>query len=153
MLQVIEKDLLDIDEGLIVHQVNCRGRMGAGVAGQLKEKYPVIYKKYIEVYNEFINSGETMKLLGTFQIVPINTKLKVVNAFTQFNFGYDGKLYTDYSAIESGFKTLKLVNIKKLPVYIPYKYGSGLAGGNFDKVSKIIHSVYPEVIVCHRKGD
>ena len=153
MLKVIEKDLLEIDEGLIVHQVNCRGTMGSGVAGQLKLKYPQIYKKYIELYNQFIDSGETIKLLGTFQIVPINAKLKIVNAFTQFNFGYDGKLYTEYSAIEEVFKTLKIINYKKLPVYIPYRYGSNLGGGDFNIVSEIIEDEYPEVIICRRKGD
>jgi hypothetical protein len=153
MLSVIEKDILDIDEGLIVHQVNCRGKMGTGLAGSLRTKYPAIYKKYIELYNSYLESGETIKILGTSQIVPISTKLKVVNAFTQFNYGYDGKQYTDYDAIEEVFTRLKIVNLKKLPVYIPYQYGSGLGGGNFKVISEIIESVYPETIICKRKDD
>lgn len=153
MLRVIEKNILDIDEGMIVHQVNCRGKMGAGLAGQIRTKYPQVYKKYIELYNNYIDSGETIKILGTAQIVPVNTNLKVVNAFTQFNYGYDGKQYTNYDAIEEVFCRLKLVNIKKIPVYIPYQYGCGLGGGNFSVVSEIIEKVYPEVIVCRLKEE
>ena len=153
MLSVIEKDLLDITEGMVVHQVNCRGRMGNGVAAPLRVNYPIIYKKYIELYNEYLESGETIKILGTAQIVPISDKLRIVNAFTQFNYGYDGKLYTNYEAIREVFTRLKLVNIKKTPVYIPYKYGSGLGGANFSLVQQVIESVYPEVIVCKRLGD
>lgn len=141
MLQVISKDIIDVTEGMIVHQVNCRGKMGSGLAGQLRTKYPAIYKKYIELYNSYIESGETIKILGTAQIVPISEKLRIINAFTQFNYGYDGKLYTDYGAIEEVFARLKLINIKKTPIYIPYKYGSGLGGGNWDLVQKVIHRV------------
>jgi len=153
MLQVINKDIIDVTEGMIVHQVNCRGKMGSGLAGQLRLKYPVIYKKYIELYNSYIESGETIKILGTAQIVPISEKLRIINAFTQFNYGYDGKLYTDYGAIEEVFARLKIINIKKTQIYVPYKYGSGLGGGNWDLVQKVIHKVYPEVIVCKRDQD
>lgn len=153
MLNVIEGDLLKIEDGIIVHQVNCRGRMGSGLAGQLKAKYPSIYVNYIARYNEFINSGETTKLLGTIQLVNITTKLKIGNAFTQFNYGYDGKLYTNYDAIEEAFTKLKIVNIKKIPVYIPYKYGSALGGGDWKTVENIISNTYPEVTVVKRIGD
>lgn len=153
MLSVIEKDILDVVDGMVVHQVNCRGKMGTGLAGQLRTKYPNIYKKYIDLYNEYLESGETIKILGTAQIIPISEKLRIVNAFTQFNYGYDGKLYTNYDAIREVFSRLKIVNVKKTPVYIPYQYGSGLGGGNWTVVQQVIESVYPEVIVCKRVGD
>lgn len=153
MLSVIEKDILDITDGMVVHQVNCRGKMGTGLAGQLRTKYPNIYKKYIELYTEYLESGETIKILGTAQIIPISEKLRIVNAFTQFNYGYDKKQYTNYDAIREVFSRLKIVNIKKTPVYIPYQYGCGLGGANWTVVQQAIESVYPEVIVCKRVGD
>lgn len=153
MLKVIEGDLLNIDEGIIVHQVNCRGKMGSGLAGQLRTKYPTIYTSYMNKYNEFLMSGETMPLLGTIQLVNITAKLKIGNAFTQFNYGYDGKLYTNYDAIKKAFSHLKLVNIRSIPVYIPYQYGSNLGGGRWETVNEIIAEAYPNVIVVRRTGD
>lgn len=32
----------------IAHQVNCRGKMGSGVALAIKQKYPEVYQKYSE---------------------------------------------------------------------------------------------------------
>ena len=37
MIYEVKKDLLT-SEGIIAHQVNCKGVMGAGVAKQIKEK-------------------------------------------------------------------------------------------------------------------
>ena len=37
MIYEVKKDLLT-SEGIIAHQANCRGVMGAGVAKQIKEK-------------------------------------------------------------------------------------------------------------------
>ena len=39
-------DLLSSKERIIVHQVNCRGVMGAGIAKQIKEKWPDVYTSY-----------------------------------------------------------------------------------------------------------
>ncbi|MCK9428423.1 MAG: macro domain-containing protein [Candidatus Omnitrophica bacterium] len=153
MLEEIEKDITLIDEGFIVHQVNCRGRMGSGVAGQLRKKYPIIFNGYSKVIKDYYNNGEADAILGTNNIVTINDNLKIVNAFMQYDYGYDGKLYTSYEAIKSCFTFLKLVNIKHKPVYIPFKIGCGLGGGDWKTVESIIFSVYPEVIVCRRSGD
>lgn len=37
---VLEGNLLDAPFQFIAHQVNCRGVMGAGLAKQIKQKYP-----------------------------------------------------------------------------------------------------------------
>lgn len=45
-VKVIDGDLLTTNANYICHQVNCQGRMGSGVARQIREKYPTVYQWY-----------------------------------------------------------------------------------------------------------
>lgn len=148
MLNVIEKDITTIDSGIIAHQVNCRGKMGSGIAGALRSKYPCIFAPYSKIIRSYIASGEKEPILGTVNLVPVSSALRVANMFTQYDYGYDGGLYTNYDAIESAFKRLKMVNYRNLPVAIPYLLGCGLGGGDWNIVSEIIVDIMPDIIVC-----
>lgn len=46
MIKTVEGNILDAEEDIICHQVNCKGVMGAGLAKQIKSKYPNVYKDY-----------------------------------------------------------------------------------------------------------
>jgi O-acetyl-ADP-ribose deacetylase (regulator of RNase III) len=46
VMQIISADILSIDSGIITHQVNCRGVMGAGLAKALRKRYPAIFPEY-----------------------------------------------------------------------------------------------------------
>ena len=37
MIEYIKGDILNVTEGIIVQQVNCKGVMGAGLAKEIKE--------------------------------------------------------------------------------------------------------------------
>lgn len=50
LTQIVHGNLLDIESGIIAHQVNCKGVMGAGLAKQIRLKYPIVYQAYIEWY-------------------------------------------------------------------------------------------------------
>lgn len=52
MLKVIEGDILTVTHGIIAHQCNCRGVMGAGLALQVRNKYSKVYSEYIDAYKE-----------------------------------------------------------------------------------------------------
>lgn len=39
-------DILTSTADVICHQVNCKGVMGAGLAKQIKQKYPAVFKLY-----------------------------------------------------------------------------------------------------------
>ena len=43
MTTLINGNLLDVQQGIIVHQVNCRKVAGAGLAKQIREKWPEWY--------------------------------------------------------------------------------------------------------------
>jgi len=144
-MNVIEGNLLDIETGIIVHQVNCLGVMGKGLAAQIRARYPSVYKSYHKLCHSKLVEGREGELLGTVQLVSIKDAppLRVANLFGQLKYGMSG-VYTNYDAIQSGLEKIRLVNIKKLPVYIPFKIGAGLAGGEWEVIKSIIVDVIPE---------
>jgi hypothetical protein len=148
-MQIITKDILTIDKGIICHQVNCQGVMGVGLAFDIKRKYPEVYKKYRQSCNEVDKSSE---LLGTNYNVSINDNLIICNMFAQDYYGRD-KRYTDYVAFEECLKILLSSilchNINKL-VYFPYKIGCNNAGGDWDIISKLIEQYITEAIICKK---
>ena len=48
MIKYIKGDILNVTEGIIVQQVNCFGVMGAGLAKQIRDKWPSVYDTKIE---------------------------------------------------------------------------------------------------------
>ena len=139
-MKKITGDLIELAKqkqfDVIVHGCNCFCKMGSGIAKQIAEKFPAAYdedKKTI--------SGDRKKL-GTITYAFMKGEgVYVVNAYTQFNYGYDGEQYVDYDAIRSCFKKIKqkfgMKMGRKLRFGIP-KIGCGLAGGDWEIVSKII---------------
>lgn len=157
-MQVIIKDLLSIEKGILCHQTNCKGVMGAGVARQIAIKWPSVERAYIKYCNTARHP------LGTVQIVEITSDLFVANIFGQNFYGTKFGPPTNYEAVETAFRNLsKTISAAKhntfsldifgLDIYIPYKMGCGLGGGNWDKYLEIITSIFPDVIVCKREGD
>lgn len=144
MIKVVKGDVFKSDATFVLHQVNCQGVMGSGVAKQVKEKFPNVFFAYINRCDAF--SPKT--LLGTAQLVETakdyGTKfLGIFNLFSQEKYGYDGKRYTDYSALR---KCLFIVNetcrefntTDKPTVAIPYLMGCDRGGGDWETVCKII---------------
>ena len=46
MIEIIEGNLFDTDAKFICHQVNCMGKMGSGVALQVRQRFPHVYEEY-----------------------------------------------------------------------------------------------------------
>ena len=64
----------------------------------------------------------------------------VVNIFAQKNFGYDGKCYTNYSALRKGLETVR-DNNKEDCIAIPYLMGCHRGGGDWNIVSSMIEEI------------
>jgi O-acetyl-ADP-ribose deacetylase (regulator of RNase III) len=128
----IQGDLFDTDAPVIVHGCNCQGVMGAGVAKIVKDKWPHVYKKYVEL----VSKKSAMGLLGTYQVVPTDKQF-IVNAFTQLKPG-SGK-QVSYDAIDQITKDLngKFYQAGIHRVAMPM-IGAGLAGGNWNIIRTII---------------
>ena len=142
-MKVIKGDLIkhaiDGKFDVIIHGCNCFCTMGAGIAKQIKNEFP-------EAYNADLNTtkGDKNKL-GTISSAAINKNgiiLTVVNGYTQYNWRGSGIL-VDYDAIRSVFKHVKLI-YSGMRIGYP-KIGAGLAGGDWEIISKII----PQISLTH----
>lgn len=144
-IKIIDGDLFHTSAPVICHQVNCKGKMGSGVAKQIREKYPVAYESYRLLYNS--EKNDTAKLLGHIQWCYCkddqmeNGVRTIINMFAQDRYGYDGKCYTDYRAFEYCLEQIKGVVLTNETIAMPYKIGCGLAGGDWNIIYGLIDRV------------
>ena len=150
MITYQKGDLLITNDEYILHGVNCRGVMNAGVAKAIREKWPVVYCKYKELLKQFeidrmrdeLHISHVSHLLTRFQIVeindPRNRPTHVINLFTQSNYGRNGK-FVSYDALDEGLEDLavELRKRKVKSISIP-KIGAGFGGGNWKIIEQII---------------
>lgn len=134
-----------IKHSIIVHGCNCLGIMGAGIAAQFKDHVPVVYAQYRLVYlsdSERFGASNTLKL-GSAQSVHTGYGNYVINGMTQQDIG--GGVQVDYDAIRSVFKQVnETANaLRSNSINFPL-IGCGLAGGDWDIVSKIIEEEIDE---------
>lgn len=136
----IDGNLLDTDAELILHQVNCQGKMNSGVAKAIREKWPVVY----ESYKSFCNSGS--KHLGVCLPVKINDNQRVINMFSQDKYGYDGKMYTSYDAINTCLGKVKDYCVKNgyKKIALPYKMCCCRGGANWDVITAMIKANFED---------
>ena len=120
-MNIIEKDILTVTQGVIVHQVNCKGVMGAGLAKKIVDKWPVVQSEYRrECHAGFHRVGA----LGNVLLVKVSPTLIVANVFGQLSYGKN-KCHTRYWALANGFNKLHRQKIGPLSVYLPYGIDCG----------------------------
>jgi len=142
-MEIIDRNLLEITEGIIGHQVNCLGFMGAGLALQIRGKYPRVYRRYRQYCD--LHESYPAPLLGTVQPVWADEtrKLLVLNLFGQFNVSRSGGVNTDYKALDAIATKLKLRQERgELGlIHLPHGMGCGLGGGDWATVDRIFRNV------------
>lgn len=135
MDKVKQRNILECNENIIVHQVNVQGIMGGGVARQLANRYINLEKEYSEfckLYNNDYN-----KLKGKVFKIMLEGKI-IMNMFSQKE-NFD----TDYEAMKIALEEIKeYAKSFKLSVAIPYGIGCGIANGDWNIVHKIIEEVF-----------
>ena len=152
MINIIDGNLFDSTARFIVHQVNCQGRMGSGVALQVKQRFPHVYDEYKKICSN--------DMLGQIQIVPKKSEhigtlsgylgrneQFIINAFAQDKYGYDGKLYTSLQALQSCFdricaKVSEKNNNFNASIAMPYKIGCCRGGADWDTVFQMIQRTF-----------
>lgn len=136
-----------------IHQCNCFNTMGSGVSREVRETYPEVYDADCRTVK-----GDTNKL-GTFSFAKTKDGKIGYNLYSQFNYGYDGKLYTNYEAMRHGLEKICehiKTNLKpNSKVGIPCRMGCARGGGNWDEVLKIIYEVFEnesfDIVICEFK--
>lgn len=133
------------DAVFLLHQTNCLGIMGAGVALALSKEYPAIlpyYQQYCDL--------DLKKVAGSCLITTTGIpRIAVVNLFGQVTCGRGRRTNYEYlfTALEEFFR--KLNDFPTAVVAIPKFMSSGLAGGNWNIVLAMIESFavkYPNTI-------
>lgn len=155
MIKIMSGDLLEATEDIIVHQTNCFGGFGSGIAGQIKEKFPQAYEDYRHLFKDKKRRPE---LLGDVRVTMIkNDKIckYICHLFSQDSYGYDGRKYTSYDAMYQGLLYIKeqAMNSKK-SVALPYMLGCGLGGGSWKIVQAIIEDVFEDYeVTIYKLGE
>lgn len=142
-VKIITEDIFKTNCDLILHQVNCQGVMGSGIAKEIRKRMSESgfndYRNFVLTYKE--------KALGSVVFAlrtdSINKKQWFVHCIAQQFYGRDGKCYTDYEALQKCFiTTYKFAKQHNLTVAIPYKIGCGLAGGDWNIVYQMICDIF-----------
>jgi appr-1-p processing enzyme family len=144
----INKDITEVEEGVILQQVNCQNSMGAGVAKAIYTKYPIVKRKYHNLFKCYRKE----ELLGALQKIQINDKLFIFNSFSQFYYGNNKQVvYTGYDELFNNIqRTLEFAKYHNLNLYIPKYIGCGLANGDWNKVEHFISSLDSDkIIICY----
>jgi O-acetyl-ADP-ribose deacetylase (regulator of RNase III) len=151
MIKEVKGDLLQAPENIIGHQVNCQGTMGVGLAAKIKNKYPIVFKRYKQLVNTHNNNKEI--LLGTARVINVDENKYVANLFGQFYYGR-GQRHTDYKSLYQALETLKGKAKKhNLTVALPHGLGCGLAGGDWNIVWNLINKAFADYEVTIYKID
>ena len=145
-IKVIDGDLFDTKASYICHQVNCKGKMGSGVARQVKQRFPVAYKEYVKKCRE-------SDILGQIQIVKCGD-VNICNMFAQDGYGYNGDRFTNYDALKTCLDLLENVVPDGEVIAMPYGIGCGLGGGDWGIVYAMIDSTLKKhVVELWRRGE
>ena len=140
-MNIVKGDLLELAESgefdVIVHGCNCFCVMGAGIARQIRGRYPGAAKA-----DRLTVRGDQGKL-GSYTLSTVisrnsSTQFVVINAYTQYYI--NGHNYHNNIFDTSAFKEI----LDKLLIDFPYRrfgfpmIGTGLAGGDKKQILEMI---------------
>ncbi len=135
MIIIKQGNILDSTEDIICHQVNEKGIMGGGLALQIAKMYPEVEKEY----RDFCKNKDKNDLYGECLLSKTHDNKYIANCFTQKNY------ITNVNDIEKVFRRLfSKCKEKNLSICIPYKYGCGIAYGDWKKVSDLFEKLSNE---------
>lgn len=148
-MKTIKGDLLDITEGIICHQVNCQRVAGAGLALQIRKKWPGWYDAFLE---------QPPKLGKCWLLQTYTTKRSSWIASLYAQEFYGSGLQTSYSAFERALSSLQEMQNMDLngsrfgphQVYVPRGIGCGLAGGDWNVIEPLIERYFPNAILVEK---
>ena len=142
---------------MIIHQTNCEGRMGGGVAKTIKEKFPQVYVEYLEfiAHKRFIGENNLLGSVAETNVRIGDNVVKFVDVFAQNSCSENASLYPDgrftsYDALHDGLLYVRDHIVERLyekrrrpiKIWMPEKIGCVKGGANLDIVTAIIKSVF-----------
>lgn len=132
-------DLLEANDiDVAIQLCNLFHTFGAGIALQIKNKFPDAYKADLAT-----KKGDRRKL-GTYSYAHIKDRnLTIVNMYAQDGFAKPGKPATDYDAFKKAMTKIEFDFVGKT-IGVPHGIGCGLAGGNWSIVRSILDDFFKD---------
>jgi len=164
-MKFIKGNLLDLAEqgkfDLIVHGANCQNTFGAGIALQIKNRYPEAYladqmtqagdEDKLGKFTQAYISGFRPQKERPFNSLDMAYNFTIINAYTQYGFLPRNVVHVDYDAVENVFKQIKLLYAMNpqapCRIGIPM-IGAGLAGGDWKVIEEIIDKIGFSDLTC-----
>ena len=150
-MRVLSGNILDVPRGYICHVVNLGGAFGAGLAGQIRRRWPAAYLGYKARFRA--------QPLGSYWTVEVERGLHVAHLAAMEKPG----AHVDYVALQEALTHLRedvidgagepsaLTGTVLLPpLHIPWGMGCGIGKGDWKVVQRILNLVAPEAIVWRR---
>jgi len=137
MIKIFDGDLLDAKETYIVHQVNCYGEMEYGIALQIKNRYPDVYRRY----QDYCNEHPAKNLIGRILLIPTYDGKIICNIFGQEKIFY-GKQFTNISALSRSFKSLSKIVPRFETIAMPYLIGCEKGEASWEIIYPIIQNIF-----------
>ena len=143
MINYINGDLLDFPKGInrIAHSCNTQGIMGAGIALQIKNRYPNAYKADLSEYH----AGDNILGSWSFAYTDATCSLGVFNMYTQEKIG--GARAVNYEAFYCALQFVAehiewlIKNDEEITLGIPHGISCGLAGGAWSVIESMIQDI------------
>lgn len=144
MIKFKDGDLLSSDCTVICHQVNCQGVMGSGIAKTIRNKYPMVYQRFVSRHQQ---QGSRLGDIDIIYQEDQSRKFYIVNLYSQDKYLPRNVCHTDYDAFRECLRKLKAeitdyaehcTPKMKFKIGFPDHIGCGLAGGDWNVVLQII---------------
>jgi O-acetyl-ADP-ribose deacetylase (regulator of RNase III) len=148
VLKIVEGDLWKYAKGpcVIAHGCNPLGKMGAGFAKAVCDKFPFNFLEYRHwCLNNRLKLGQWLMVYEQVLEDGVPVTKGVFNLITQETFGNDPSVvYVDYEAVQKGLSSLAKFNLStKTPIHMPF-IGAGLANGDPKRLMGIFEEVFAE---------
>lgn len=134
-MNYIQGDLLAMalngDFDAIVHGCNCFHTMGGGIAAQVRRQFPEAYQADLKT-----RLGDKRKV-GTYSFAKLDNGVVIINAYTQYDMS-SGEDVFEYEGFQKILNQLKELREHGLETFGFPLIGCGLAGGNKDRIMKMI---------------
>ncbi len=148
--------IFDAPIDVIITQCNCFNTMGAGIALEIKKRFPQAYAADCKT-----RKGDRNKLgKFSFSRPAYEGDKYIINLYGQYNYGKSG-IHTDYEALSKGFVRIKewvkyeqeYQNMDtKLILGIPSGLGAGFGGGHWPVILQLIKNAFEKwennILIC-----
>lgn len=139
MITIKHGNLLNATENIIAHQVNCLGKMGSGIALEIRKVHQIVFYTYTALCR---NESYSEKLLGHCQVVNVGENKWVANLFGQYDISRSVKMTNERALLTALIYLRDKAAVHGYTIALPYGIGCGNGGGDWEYIYGLIEKVF-----------